>query len=181
MAYIIGLATQEEITELKKRGWDIGVPPKEIDTAENDEGEPNPLTSIQIWVDSNVMDIMDGADWEGSPLNAELREKLDEIDALSAQYKLDDVDFKNLVRRVCGLAPVEPCVGRPTACSEDCPGWAWFNSDKHGFEVEQCNECARFEGDLEAELHILDCDSCRVESRKQLMKIIEELNKKGRS
>jgi len=69
MAYIIGLATQAEIEELKKRGWEIEDPPKELNTLELDSEEAiEPLRSIQVCVDSNVYDIMNGPDWEGSDL-----------------------------------------------------------------------------------------------------------------
>jgi len=179
MGYVVGLATKEEAKELERRGWTLEVPPQALNTAENDEGEPNPLTSIMIWVDSNLMDIMSGAGWDESPLRNEVLAQLAEIDALENQYRLGTHDYKSLLRRVAGIEGEDDCLGRQGACSPTCPGWAWFNSNTHGFIVEQCDECARFKGpvgDLEAQMHILDCSHCRESSKKQLSEIIKHLS-----
>ena len=64
MAYIIGIATPKEITELKRRGWRIEDPPPQlkVDVA----GAPFPIEDkwIMIYVDNDLFSIMDGDDWE---------------------------------------------------------------------------------------------------------------------
>jgi len=58
MAYIVGLLTPEEKTELERRGWKLEVPPVELRA-----GEPD---MWMVWVDTDMFDVMNGADWEGS-------------------------------------------------------------------------------------------------------------------
>lgn len=67
MAFIIGLATDAEIAELERRGWEIESVPDgflqehepPLDQAP-DEGD----RWIQVWVDNSVFSVMDGPDWE---------------------------------------------------------------------------------------------------------------------
>lgn len=84
MAYIIGLATAKEIKELKRRGWKIEKPPKELVDYEASErligGRVSRINHnvkfIQVYVDSNLFDIMNGPDWdygeESSPVTCKI-------------------------------------------------------------------------------------------------------------
>jgi hypothetical protein len=71
MAFIAGLATEKEIEELKRRGWEIEPAEKygligEYRLLEDpaDGGGPEKLQAIVVYVDSNMFDIMSGPDWE---------------------------------------------------------------------------------------------------------------------
>lgn len=59
MAYIVGLATEQEIEELERRGWDIEDPPEQLKSEEKDGHK-----SIMVFVDADLFQIMDGPDWE---------------------------------------------------------------------------------------------------------------------
>ena len=60
MAYIVGLLTEEEEQELKQRGWEIEPAPSQlVDAADADRMK-------MVFVDTNMFDVMNGADWEGS-------------------------------------------------------------------------------------------------------------------
>lgn len=169
MGYVIGLANEEHIEELKRRGWEVEDAPEALNTAENEPDEPDPLRSIMIWVDSDVLEIMDGPTWEGSPARAAVEDMLENLEQRSHE------DIKKLLQRLLLGRESTPCTERPNACSPGCPGWAWFESAEHGFMVEGCDDCKLYQGDLEAELHILNCDECRKLSKKQLEKILEHL------
>jgi len=62
MAYIIGLASPEEVVELKRRGWEVEDGPAEL----LDPDVERTHRFIQIWVDSSILDVMTGPAWEGS-------------------------------------------------------------------------------------------------------------------
>jgi hypothetical protein len=75
MAYIIGLLTQEEITELERRGWDMeDVPPAVLEELQGTPIDPpDEVTAAEFgiatiwkmaWVDSSVFEVMDGPDWD---------------------------------------------------------------------------------------------------------------------
>jgi len=66
MAYIIGQATDAEIEELKRRGWDIEEPPPDYTTEDVSKniGEPLEEKMIMIFVDQDLFKIMSGPDWE---------------------------------------------------------------------------------------------------------------------
>jgi hypothetical protein len=61
MAWIIGYASDEEITELRARGW-------EVESAAKFKivGILRGNKAIAIWVDTSVMDIFNGPDWDKS-------------------------------------------------------------------------------------------------------------------
>lgn len=62
MAYIIGMLSPEEQAGLERRGWEFEDPPKELVDAAI--VEPDRLR--MCWVDTDVFDVMNGPDWEGS-------------------------------------------------------------------------------------------------------------------
>jgi len=66
MAYIIGQATNEEIAELERRGWDIEEPPPGYTTEDVSVniGEPLREKMIMVFVDQDLFKIMSGPDWE---------------------------------------------------------------------------------------------------------------------
>ena len=65
MAYIIGQASEEEIAELERRGWEIEEPPAGYTTEDVSEniGEPLGDRMIMIFVDADLFNIMSGSDW----------------------------------------------------------------------------------------------------------------------
>ena len=71
MAFIAGYATKKEIEELKRRGWEIE-PAEEsgligedsLMEAPEDDGGPEGIKAVVVFVDSSVFDIMSGPDWE---------------------------------------------------------------------------------------------------------------------
>lgn len=62
MAYLIGLLTDKEQTELISRGWEFEKPPFEL-TPRPDELPPD-MEFKMVFVDTNLFDIMNGPDWE---------------------------------------------------------------------------------------------------------------------
>ena len=63
MAYIIGLCSNEEVEELKRRGWEIEKPPKSLYQKRPIKG----YQTVMVWVDSDMIDIMSGPDWDPGP------------------------------------------------------------------------------------------------------------------
>jgi len=72
MAWLAGLATQDEIEELKRRGW-VVEPAEDYRLIGEGKGfmfnPPEPpdnmgLKAVVVFVDSNLFEIMDGPDWE---------------------------------------------------------------------------------------------------------------------
>jgi|WetSurSiteA1Bulk_404760.scaffolds.fasta_scaffold62738_2 hypothetical protein len=61
MAYICGYVTNKEKAELERRGWDIEPAPEELWP---EESTPEDGTYIMIWVDSSVLEMMSGPDWD---------------------------------------------------------------------------------------------------------------------
>jgi hypothetical protein len=68
MAWVIGYASDEEVAELRARGWDvedaerynlIGDTPHYLLEAPV-EGD----RAVAIWVDTSVMDVFNGPDWD---------------------------------------------------------------------------------------------------------------------
>ena len=59
MAYIIGIMTKAEAETLRRRGWEIEDPPPAL--ASDTEYED---VCGMVFVDSNIFDIMSGADWD---------------------------------------------------------------------------------------------------------------------
>lgn len=60
MAYIIGLLTPEEEKELEERGWELEEAPKELGPEKDIPGKVMKM----VWVDSGMVDMMSGPDWE---------------------------------------------------------------------------------------------------------------------
>jgi len=61
MTHLIGLLSQDEITELKKRGWEIKDPPKELGfKTPSGSNEVNKM----VTVNGKMFDIMSGPNWE---------------------------------------------------------------------------------------------------------------------
>lgn len=63
MAYIVGLLTKEEEQELARRGWDVEPAPTELIDPDDEEIRDR---MKMVWVDTNMFDVMNGADWEGT-------------------------------------------------------------------------------------------------------------------
>lgn len=71
MAFIAGYATKKEIEELTRRGWEVEPAEKSgligedrLMEAPADDGGPEEIKAVVVWVDSSIFDIMDGPDWE---------------------------------------------------------------------------------------------------------------------
>ena len=69
MAFIVGYATNEEVTELERRGWEVEDAQKYNLVGEDPEflvGTPPEAQErvIAIFVDNGVFDVMNGPDWE---------------------------------------------------------------------------------------------------------------------
>ena len=69
MAWVIGYASDEEVAELRARGWEVedaerynlvGASHHHLLEAPYGEGDK----AIAIWVDTSVMDIFSGPDWD---------------------------------------------------------------------------------------------------------------------
>jgi hypothetical protein len=62
MAYIVGLLSDQEEAELKRRGWEVEPAPNvDFDTGKTS----NFLRSMRmVWVDQDMFKIMDGPDWD---------------------------------------------------------------------------------------------------------------------
>jgi hypothetical protein len=62
MAYVAGLLSAEELTELESRGWEFENCPVELipkDMPIEDRGR-----MTMVWVDAGMFEIMNGPDWE---------------------------------------------------------------------------------------------------------------------
>ena len=71
MPYIIGIMREEEREELERRGWEFETLEGMIDelkahTRHTHLKDYQPL--FGVWVDSNMLDIMTGLNWESGPL-----------------------------------------------------------------------------------------------------------------
>jgi len=71
VAWVIGYASDEEVAELRARGWEVEdaerynlVGAIHHHLLEAPYGEGN--KAIAIWVDTSVMDIFNGPDWDKS-------------------------------------------------------------------------------------------------------------------
>lgn len=64
MAYIVGLLKPSEKAELERRGWEIEPPPKDLVAQIPPE---NDTQYGMVFVDSNMFNIMSGADWDKGP------------------------------------------------------------------------------------------------------------------
>lgn len=65
MAYVIGLLSPEEETELVRRGWELEDAPAQLipeDMELKDRGRMK-----MVWVDSSMFEVMNGPDWEKGP------------------------------------------------------------------------------------------------------------------
>ncbi len=62
MAYLIGLLSDEEQTELISRGWELEKPPLEL--TPHPSQIPANMELKMIFVDATMFDIMNGPDWE---------------------------------------------------------------------------------------------------------------------
>lgn len=73
MAWIVGLATEKEIAELKKRGWVIEDAQSHNivgrDRLIDVDPEDKTFKAVVVYVDSNLFEIMDGPDWEKNHVN----------------------------------------------------------------------------------------------------------------
>lgn len=72
MAYIVGLLTEEEQTDLEQRGWEFEEAPAGYIDPDADDG---PERMKSIWVDNSMFGIMTGPDWSG-PADKSLLEGL---------------------------------------------------------------------------------------------------------
>jgi hypothetical protein len=67
--YVTGYATQAEVEELERRGWEIEYA-HEYNLIGEGEGylfeppEDERTRVIVVWVDSSVFEVMDGPDWD---------------------------------------------------------------------------------------------------------------------
>lgn len=59
------------------------------------------------------------------------------------------------------------CTNRADACDPNCAGWFWSLSDRDGWVIERCDECARFADDDGARDHLQDCRHCYETARDQ--------------
>ena len=62
MAYVAGLLSAEELTELESRGWEFEDCPVQLipqDLPIEDHGRMK-----MVWVDAGMFDVMSGPDWE---------------------------------------------------------------------------------------------------------------------
>jgi hypothetical protein len=69
MAWIVGLATREEIGTLQRRGWIVEHPSDEIQSrlclppSDQKLDDPDFMQPVMIYVDSDLFTIMSGQDW----------------------------------------------------------------------------------------------------------------------
>jgi len=61
MAWIVGHTTEAERTELRRRGWGLKTPPK---CYQADLGVEDGIESVEVYVDTNLFEIMSGPDWD---------------------------------------------------------------------------------------------------------------------
>lgn len=61
MAYIVGILTEDEEAELKKRGWILEDAPAELIDASEESARDR---CRMVWISSTMFDIMSGPDWE---------------------------------------------------------------------------------------------------------------------
>jgi len=66
MAYIIGLAGEDQIKELERRGWEVEDAPKEFTDSQGalPKNMFEDCRYIMIFVDNDLFSVMDGPDWE---------------------------------------------------------------------------------------------------------------------
>ena len=69
MAFLMGVVTQEELEELRRRGWKDEDPPPGYEYEER-EGDVFRL----FWVDNDLFKIMSGPDWDLGEKTEELKE-----------------------------------------------------------------------------------------------------------
>ena len=63
MAYVIGSMTRDELTKLVQLGWEPEDPPASL-VPDFGSGRERGQIFVQFWVDSSVLDVMTGPDWE---------------------------------------------------------------------------------------------------------------------
>ena len=59
MAFVVGVASDADIEELKSRGWTVG----DVDDCLGDEPVEAGEKYISVYVDNDLIDIMSGPDW----------------------------------------------------------------------------------------------------------------------
>ena len=62
MAYVVGILSEEEMTELKARGWEIEGAPSQLIPDEMPLAERGRMK--MVWVDASMFEIMNGPDWQ---------------------------------------------------------------------------------------------------------------------
>jgi hypothetical protein len=75
MAWIIGYVSQEQADELRARGWDVE-DAEQYGLIGRLLLPPGPQISdvaIAVWVDTDVMQVFDGPDWDGASESEEAR------------------------------------------------------------------------------------------------------------
>ncbi len=69
MAYIIGLLSEAEEMELRRRGWEVEVPDRAVaDYLCPDRGADAMVR--MVWVDANMFDVMSGPDWDSGKVTS---------------------------------------------------------------------------------------------------------------
>jgi hypothetical protein len=85
MAWIVGYVSLREYDELRARGWDVERAEK-YKLIGNDcllEGPKNGDTAVAIWVDTDVMQVFNGPEWDGAGESDEARQLLDRLAKLN--------------------------------------------------------------------------------------------------
>jgi hypothetical protein len=67
MAFLVGLVTPDEETELKRRGWVIEDPPSDLREEATEDPPQDGMRVVMVWVDNDLFTIMDGPDWDKGP------------------------------------------------------------------------------------------------------------------
>lgn len=69
MAWIVGLATENEIKLLRGRGWEMEDPPLAVCNAlvSQEDDQASDLRPVQVYIDADLFEIMSGKDWDLEP------------------------------------------------------------------------------------------------------------------
>ena len=63
MAWLVGCVNQEELTDLRSRGWEDVDPPVELSREVKDGDDGDDDVARMFYVDSDLHSIMTGGDW----------------------------------------------------------------------------------------------------------------------
>lgn len=115
MAWVIGYATPDEIEELRAREWEVEDPERYRLIGELPHhlmGRPTEGNgAVAIWVDTSVMKVFDGPDWDGAGESEEARQFIEKAAKLNINLDEQVHESKAQEASVINSAGIEAQLG----------------------------------------------------------------------